>query len=274
MPPPPAERVRTQTRWPRRPSSKPTPFPGASSAGPAPRTPGGPSARSPTTPGRVRETTAGCAGRRRRRSSSAPAPRRAGRTRAGPGRRGSPPPAPSRPGRAAASVTARVVVVDAGGQDQRRRAGAVLLAGPAGAKAAVGQAAQRLGNLLQARVGIHRARPGRVDAAEVGPLHYRLLSWIHGPILAIRGVRGQEPNGLPEAVTGSIGCWSYRSWAPRLCRVRVPAATLPSDHGNQGERGGRPVGGRRFLGWAPGPAAWKSAAASATCPVSWPSTST
>jgi hypothetical protein len=55
MPPPPAARVRAQTMSPRRPSSKPAPFLGASSAGPAPRTPGGPLARSPTTLGRARE---------------------------------------------------------------------------------------------------------------------------------------------------------------------------------------------------------------------------
>jgi hypothetical protein len=64
------------------------------------------------------------------------------------------------------------VVVDAGGEGQGRRPGAALLAGPAGAEAAVGQGAQRLGHPLQPWIGVHRHRPVRVAA--VGRVHRAL----------------------------------------------------------------------------------------------------
>jgi hypothetical protein len=74
------------------------------------------------------------------------------------------------------------VVVDAGGQGQGRRAGAVLLPGPAGAEPAVGQGAERLGHPLQPGLGVHRHRPDRIGAVSgLGRVH-RWLLWLpqHG----------------------------------------------------------------------------------------------
>ena len=143
-------------------------------------------------------------------------------------RRGYPEPGPDRPREQRRHLAG--VGVDPGGQGERPRAGAVLLTGPTGPEPAVGQGAQRLADPLQARVGVHRHRPGRVaeigrvqsQAPFPGPAHPSLPSGTRGP----RAERqGPAPPQVPLATgTPDPGHLSAGGGGPSSSRCRDHAS--------------------------------------------------